>query len=420
MNKNQKALLNAPIQPTKNLPHQNKTNLPITQNTKTPNTTTNKPNNTKLTTTNQYKNQTKNITKPIKKARPTGLAQNQYNKHKQKSLKTNQTSHIKHTFTKKEIKEITLFKTHSTYSSKKNTKCKHNSKTPSNQTHTLNSNLHHTTTNKIHTCINKNKKHPNQSTNLAHNHRKTKHNKITKHFTQNPEMRQSPSLPNHIPTYLKEKIKKDRPKNLIQHQTQTQSTNPTTPKHIINNKRELNKQHTNTYTMHTKQQITTRMKYKHAHINIKRIKIIINKASPNTPKPKRKQIIITQQKSTNNFKQTKTNNTHPKTYQTKTTYKTTKSILTKTTYINHLKTIQRTWKNLQNIRWAQPIDLIQSKYQYIKTNHTKTYHNQYITHLAHIRKANTTNKTIAQWQSLLTTKYVQSNTLKNNKKTNTP
>ncbi len=137
--------------------------------------------------------------------------------------------------------------------------------------------------------------------------------------------------------------------------------------------------------------------------------------------------MTTQQKTTHKHKQTKTNNTHPKTYQTNTTYKlnTTKNIPTKTyqpTHINHLKTLQRTCKNSLNIRWARPTGLayIQSKYKHTTTNHIKTYHNQYITHLAHIRKANTTNKTIAQWQSLLTTKYVQPNTPNNNKKTNTP
>ena len=149
----------------------------------------------------------------------------------------------------------------------------------------------------MHKCINK--KHLTQSTNLAHNHGKTKHNKITKHYTQtNPELGRSPSLPIHISTYLKEKIKEARPKGLIQHQhikKQTQITNPTTPKHIITNKRVTNEQHTNTYTIYTKQ-ITTinkKIEYINAHINIKRIKNIINKAFINTPKEKQ---TITQQK----------------------------------------------------------------------------------------------------------------------------
>ena len=98
----------------------------------------------------------------MKRARPTGLAQSQHNKYKQKSS-IKQTSHNNQTFTKITKNENTLFKTHPTYSLKNNTntKCKHKSKTPlppSNQTNTLNSNIHHTTSNKILKYINKSKK----------------------------------------------------------------------------------------------------------------------------------------------------------------------------------------------------------------------------------------------------------------------
>ena len=164
-----------------------------------PNVITNKPNNMKLTTKNQNKKQTKHRTKPItntlKRARPTGLAQSQHNKHKHKTSKK-QTSHNNHTFTKIPKHKNTLFKKYPTYSLKikikhnTETKCKHNIKIP-NQTHTQNSKLHHTTPNKTHKCI----KHLTQPSGLAQNHGKTKHNKIIKHFTQtNPEKGRSPFL----------------------------------------------------------------------------------------------------------------------------------------------------------------------------------------------------------------------------------
>ena len=113
---------------------------------------------------------------------------------------------------------------------------------------------------------------------------------MTKHSTQtNPEKRQSPSLPTHTSTHLKKKNKEARPNGLTQHQhtkTQTRSTNPTTPKHIVTNKIETNKQHTNTYTK------PKRIKYINKYTKKKNIHPKIRKKAKNTKQIKTNENII--------------------------------------------------------------------------------------------------------------------------------
>ena len=219
---------------TQKIKKENNTHLTISTNTQKNNQinppiiTTNEPNKNNSKPKNQNTILTKYMSKPIRKilkrARPTGLAQNQHNKHKPKSSKEKST-HNNLTSTKIIKNENTISITHPTYAIQKNinkTNHRHIIKTPlppSNQKHTQNLGIHHTSPYTTPKNLNKCKKHLVRLTGRTQNQGQFKHTKLNKQSTHNtPEKGRSPSLSIYISIYLIKKIKEAWPKGLIQYQ----------------------------------------------------------------------------------------------------------------------------------------------------------------------------------------------------------